>query len=154
MKKVKAHARDEDIDYEIGRKVREIRLAQQMTQTTLGDHVGVSFQQVQKYERGDNRISASALVRICQALNISPMEIIGRYFDENDVHAASYAMRMKLREAETCLAKIHEMSEKFHQEGGWETMSGQNIDEITSKALGHGRMTDTLDDTLDIARKD
>ena len=43
----------------------------------LADHLGVSFQQVQKYERGANRVSASMLVRIAQKLDTTVGELVG-----------------------------------------------------------------------------
>jgi transcriptional regulator with XRE-family HTH domain len=44
------------------------------------DTVGVSFQQIQTYEKGINRLSAGMLVKICQSLEVSPMEILSTYF--------------------------------------------------------------------------
>jgi transcriptional regulator with XRE-family HTH domain len=43
-----------------------------MTQAELGDKIGVSFQQIQKYERGGNRIGANRLMEIAQALRVEP----------------------------------------------------------------------------------
>jgi len=51
--------------------VQELRTARKFSQKVLGDAIGVSFQQVQKYERGANRISASALFGIAQTLGVS-----------------------------------------------------------------------------------
>lgn len=58
------------IDTIVGRNVRNERVRQGMSQEALGDAIGVSFQQVQKYERGLNRISASRLVEIAGALKV------------------------------------------------------------------------------------
>ncbi|WP_234705030.1 helix-turn-helix domain-containing protein [Sinorhizobium meliloti] len=46
----------------------------------LGEKAGVSFQQIQQYEKGINHLSAGMLVMICQSLEVSPMEILGAYF--------------------------------------------------------------------------
>jgi transcriptional regulator with XRE-family HTH domain len=51
--------------------MREQRLAIQMSQTQLGRELGVSFQQIQKYETGKNRVSAARLFMICKALEVS-----------------------------------------------------------------------------------
>jgi transcriptional regulator with XRE-family HTH domain len=59
------------VDRYIGARMREQRLALSMSQQRLGKELGVSFQQIQKYERGVNRVSASRLYRICKALNVS-----------------------------------------------------------------------------------
>jgi transcriptional regulator with XRE-family HTH domain len=57
-------------DQKIGDQVRARRLLIGMTQERLGDALGVSFQQVQKYEKGANRISASRLRQIAAALEV------------------------------------------------------------------------------------
>jgi transcriptional regulator with XRE-family HTH domain len=43
-----------------------------MSQTELGERIGVTFQQVQKYERGVNRIGSSRLMQICDVLQVTP----------------------------------------------------------------------------------
>jgi transcriptional regulator with XRE-family HTH domain len=57
-------------DAEVGRRVRSRRLECRLSQTELADRVGVTFQQVQKYEKGVNRIGAGRLQRISEALEI------------------------------------------------------------------------------------
>jgi len=52
------------VDTHVGRRVRMRRLMLGLSQTQLGDALGLSFQQVQKYEKGKNRISASRLQQI------------------------------------------------------------------------------------------
>ena len=64
-------------DEEIGTRLRVFRNAKHLSQTQLGDALGVSFQQVQKYERGINRISGGSLVKICQVLSVKPEQILG-----------------------------------------------------------------------------
>ena len=58
------------MDQQIGDQVRTRRLLAGLTQEKLGDALGVSFQQVQKYEKGANRISASRLRQIATALDV------------------------------------------------------------------------------------
>jgi transcriptional regulator with XRE-family HTH domain len=70
------------IDTHVGNKVHMRRIMMGWTQQKLGDALGVSFQQVQKYERGTNRISASRLQRISDILQV-PIE----YFFESAPHA-------------------------------------------------------------------
>ena len=57
-------------DAEIGRKIRALRLQRGLSQSNLGDGIGLTFQQVQKYEKGMNRVSAGRLQRIADMLNI------------------------------------------------------------------------------------
>jgi DNA-binding transcriptional regulator YiaG len=59
------------VDRYIGARMREQRLALNMSQTQLGELLGVSFQQIQKYERGVNRVSAARLYSICKVLKVS-----------------------------------------------------------------------------------
>ncbi|QFU14930.1 helix-turn-helix domain-containing protein [Microvirga thermotolerans] len=58
------------IDKEIGSRVRMRRISVGMSQEKLGDLLGLTFQQVQKYEKGTNRISASRLVDIAKILGV------------------------------------------------------------------------------------
>jgi transcriptional regulator with XRE-family HTH domain len=58
------------VDRLVGRRVRLLRKCQGMSQTELANAIGLTFQQVQKYEKGTNRISASKLFEIAQALNV------------------------------------------------------------------------------------
>ena len=60
-------------DKHVGARVRTRRLMLDMSQTALGDALGLTFQQVQKYEKGTNRIGASRLQHISQILQV-PVE--------------------------------------------------------------------------------
>jgi DNA-binding XRE family transcriptional regulator len=59
------------VDKYIGARTREGRCALNMTQESLGELLGVTFQQIQKYESGRNRVSAARLFEICETLNVS-----------------------------------------------------------------------------------
>ena len=59
------------VDEHIGARIRAIRKAQGLTQDALAIRLGLTFQQIQKYERGINRISASRLFQIAQLLDAS-----------------------------------------------------------------------------------
>jgi transcriptional regulator with XRE-family HTH domain len=58
------------IDVYVGTRVRARRKQLSMSQTILADGLGVSLQQVQKYEKGTNRISAARLARITEMLQV------------------------------------------------------------------------------------
>jgi len=66
----------DNIDREIGRRIRELRIIAGLTQEKLGDRLGQTFQQVQKYERGQNRVSGSRLVKMARALGVSVASLI------------------------------------------------------------------------------
>jgi transcriptional regulator with XRE-family HTH domain len=57
-------------DKHVGNRVRMRRLMLDMSQTALGDALGITFQQIQKYEKGTNRISASRLQEISNILQV------------------------------------------------------------------------------------
>ena len=58
------------VDVHVGQRVRQRRWMVGMTQQQLGNKVGIKFQQIQKYETGTNRISASRLWDIASALDV------------------------------------------------------------------------------------
>jgi transcriptional regulator with XRE-family HTH domain len=58
------------VDGYIGSRMRDGRTTLGLSQEVLGEKLGVSFQQVQKYEKGLNRVSAARLFAICEALKI------------------------------------------------------------------------------------
>jgi transcriptional regulator with XRE-family HTH domain len=66
-------------DEELGKRIRLRRIEQKISQSELGDKLGVSFQQVQKYEKGVNRVGAHRLTQIASALDV-PVT----YFYEGD----------------------------------------------------------------------
>jgi transcriptional regulator with XRE-family HTH domain len=58
------------VDKYIGKRMRAQRQALGISQEQLGQELGVSFQQIQKYETGRNRVSAARLFDLCRALKI------------------------------------------------------------------------------------
>jgi transcriptional regulator with XRE-family HTH domain len=62
------------VDAEVGRRIKLQRLSAGWSQTELGEKVGVTFQQVQKYERGQTRVGASRLTQIAKVLNVPVAE--------------------------------------------------------------------------------
>ncbi|MFV0361424.1 helix-turn-helix domain-containing protein [Tropicimonas sp.] len=86
------------VDVHVGKRVRHRRWLIGMTQQQLADKVGIKFQQIQKYETGMNRISASRLWDIAEALDVS----IGFFFEglsDDAVTAASVGDLLSDKEA-------------------------------------------------------
>lgn len=90
-------------DIEVGQRIRAQRLIAGMSQTELADQIGgITFQQIQKYERGANRVSASRLRRIAEVLKVPPAFLldgsVGSGPPQNPEIAAflrdQYAMRL------------------------------------------------------------
>ena len=73
------------VDVTVGNRVREMRIRMGLSQQVLGEKVGVSFQQIQKYERGANRMGSSRLVQIADVLKVpvsSFFEGLGKYAEK------------------------------------------------------------------------
>ena len=83
------------IDVHVGARLRQRRTLLGMSQTTLGDAIGLTFQQMQKYEKGTNRISASRLFALSRVLDV-PVEY---FFDDvpAEVSASSPATEKRGR---------------------------------------------------------
>ncbi|MSO75062.1 MAG: XRE family transcriptional regulator, partial [Alphaproteobacteria bacterium] len=65
------------IDIHVGKRLRQRRSLLDMSQEKLGESLGLTFQQVQKYERGTNRIGSSRLHRLASILDVS----VGYFFE-------------------------------------------------------------------------
>lgn len=63
-------------DAEIGARIRRHRTSLGMSQSALGERIGVTFQQVQKYEYGQNRVSVDTLLMIAQTLGVPFLELV------------------------------------------------------------------------------
>jgi len=62
------------LDAMLGARLRTLRVSRGISQAALAEKIGVSFQQVQKYERGANRVGANRLARIAAVLDVSVTE--------------------------------------------------------------------------------
>ena len=71
------------LDVALGLRIRQRRKALGVSQTALADAIGLTFQQIQKYERGFNRVSFSRLVDIAHALDCRVVDLIGDLDDAN-----------------------------------------------------------------------
>ena len=76
-KRLKRAKRNPEIEVPFGARIRAARIAAHMSQGALGEAVGISFQQVQKYELGKDRVAVSTLQAIATALGMHP----GSFFD-------------------------------------------------------------------------
>src|SRR5437879_5133240 len=65
------------VDVEVGQRIRIQRNALGLSQTELADHLGVTFQQVQKYEKGVNRVGVGRLTKIAKALRLPVTTLLG-----------------------------------------------------------------------------
>lgn len=102
---------EEAVEAEIGERIRNRRAVLGMSQAELADRIGMSFQQVQKYERGANRIASSILVRVADALNCAPGELLSSPKSKGRVSASdrevdAVASRIKMLKSGPARKKI------------------------------------------------
>ena len=83
--RVEKESRPSPIDVHVGSRIRLRRTLMGMSQERLGEALGLTFQQVQKYERGVNRVGASRLFDLSNVLNVP----ISFFFDDLPAHVAS-----------------------------------------------------------------
>lgn len=79
-----------DVDKKVGKNLAKLRLLRGLTQEKLADAVGVTFQQLQKYEKGQNRISVSRLWQFSQVLEIP----VAEFYDGTEGAAHSDALKL------------------------------------------------------------
>jgi transcriptional regulator with XRE-family HTH domain len=91
------------LDAQIGRRIRQARMGRQITQETLAGKLEISCQQLHKYERGINRISASRLVEVANHLGI---DIVNLLSDEKSLKAT-------LHENQPSAAEIRQLIDAF-----------------------------------------
>jgi transcriptional regulator with XRE-family HTH domain len=77
--------RPDSTDVLVGRRMRQRRALLGMTQEQLAARLGITFQQVQKYERGTNRISASRLAQLADSLDVP----VTYFFQDAETEAAA-----------------------------------------------------------------
>jgi transcriptional regulator with XRE-family HTH domain len=82
---MKSPKRPDQVDVQVGLRIRVQRQAIGMSQRKLGDALGVTFQQVQKYEQGKNRVGAGRLTKIASVLQVPVADLLGT--DEGPGHA-------------------------------------------------------------------
>jgi transcriptional regulator with XRE-family HTH domain len=65
-------------DETVARNLRHFRIARALSQSALGDAVGVTFQQIQKYENGTNAVAPGRLRKMCEVLGVAPADMFGK----------------------------------------------------------------------------
>ena len=110
------------LDAMVGTRIRMLRVNRGMSQTILAERIGVTFQQMQKYERGANRVGARRLAQIASVLGVSVGELFDFSRDESPglnwpVHllaepGAWHALKASARKpgprVRSCIAKLVE----------------------------------------------
>lgn len=111
------------VDTHVGARVRSLRILRNMTQTDLADRLDLSFQQLQKYETGANRVSASKLYLIAKVLGVEAAYFFEGLestedpdafdFDTETARIAAQIARIPNTEMKACLREMAKlMAEK------------------------------------------
>jgi transcriptional regulator with XRE-family HTH domain len=105
-------------DVAVGERIREFRKNAKLSQTQLAEQIGVTFQQVQKYEKGTNRVGASRLTQIAHALDVpitAFFDGLGRPIDKRRVTSARLAKLRAAPGVPKLLAAFSEISDEVLQ---------------------------------------
>ena len=102
---VRGKGKPNPVDVHVGSKLRLRRTLLGMSQEKLGDAIGLTFQQVQKYERGANRVGASRLYDLARVLEV-PVEYF--FADMPDEVASQSPVRLREINEEKVEAFVHE----------------------------------------------
>ena len=91
--------RDDLIDKKIGSVIRMQRVQLGMSQMELGEALGVTFQQIQKYEHGRNAVASTRITDLCRALEMTPNDLFGvsSKIDGEVSKLSSWTMKIALR---------------------------------------------------------
>jgi len=120
------------VDFLVGERLRDLRNDRNLSQRSLGDLIGVTFQQIQKYEKGTNRITVARLSEICSALSVpydyflagslqgatpgmsegATPSLGGGLNDEERVLLKAFRKVSSVRKRKTILEMVQEMTEE------------------------------------------
>jgi transcriptional regulator with XRE-family HTH domain len=101
--------RDGLVDKKIGSVIRMQRVKLGMTQSELGTALGLTFQQIQKYEKGSNAVASTRIPDLCRKLGITPNDLFGvsDNMDGEALRLGPWAMKTA--------RKLHELSPAMRQ---------------------------------------
>lgn len=85
-----------EIDQAIGQRIRLARKEAKLSQTEVAQAIGVTYQQVQKYENGTDRVAASRLFQIARVLEVTPAALLVGAEEETDASPLLDEMAMSL----------------------------------------------------------
>ncbi len=107
-------AQADAFDVELGQRLRALRLTKGLSQQELGEPIGISFQQIQKYERGVNRISVNRLFQLAAQLGYSPLTILQGHSAYHEP-AREWQHIEPTREHASLLKYFHAIAEDRHR---------------------------------------
>jgi transcriptional regulator with XRE-family HTH domain len=83
--------KDTELNLAIGHRLRMARLEKGLKQSELATHIGVAFQQIQKYENGSNRLSVAGMLRLCAFMDVNPGDFVNGIADAAETSSGDRA---------------------------------------------------------------
>jgi transcriptional regulator with XRE-family HTH domain len=87
-----------ELETQIGERIRSRRIRAGVSQENLGKPLGITFQQIQKYEKGTNRVSAGRLLKIAEVLGCDVMDFFDGLQDSRTNAAAEFSKFLSTKE--------------------------------------------------------
>jgi len=112
------------VDVHVGKKLKKIRTLRRLSQTDVANRLGLSFQQIQKYEIGSNRIAASRLFELAQMFDLSPAYFFEGLYDGDKADGPRRDSGMEIANA---LAAIEDETVKSRIVTFIEDISGMTV---------------------------
>lgn len=100
-----------EIDKIVGQRLRDLRLMRDMSQIELALLVHVTFQQIQKYEKGMNRIAVSTLLMLADALGVAPYYFMPEQYRSHEVMKGPQWMEERLARLEYALSDLEKSND-------------------------------------------
>jgi transcriptional regulator with XRE-family HTH domain len=99
-------------DIEIGKRIKQARLAAGLTQAELGAALTVTFQQIQKYEKGTNRVSGRDIARMSEALGKPAEYFLGQLNIKLSAHERKRTAFLATPQADAVIRQMMRLTEK------------------------------------------
>ncbi len=125
MPPIRRTGQEVEVDAHVGLRLREARTLKKLSQTDLGKLVGLTFQQIQKYENGANRIGASRLWHLSQILELPVSYFFeglesGKRVDADDAETAENIRRKSLE----LVGNFYAIKEERVREAAYQLIKG------------------------------
>ena len=127
------------VDEHVGERIRVRRTLLGLSQEKLGEALRLTFQQVQKYEKGANRVSASRLFQLAKIFNVP----VSYFFENVPVDAASHARRLR-DDGKAVPADMFTSRENLKLIRAYYGLPNSTLRKIVFDLIGSPRMTDPL----------
>jgi len=79
----------DDVEKHIGQQIKMLRISKKMSQKALAEELGITYQQVQKYETGMNRISVARVWQFCKIFSVTPDFLFKNLLDLSEKDASA-----------------------------------------------------------------